>query len=126
MMRILLIEDDETVASVVTNGMAEANHEVTHTIDGQDGLSRAAKGKFDVMIFDRQLPGGVDGAELLRELRAHDVTTPVLFLSGLGALGDWMTGLEAGGDDYIVKPFVFSELLDRVEALHERRTTPEL
>ncbi|MBK1693098.1 response regulator, partial [Ectothiorhodospira mobilis] len=56
----------------------------------------------------------------------HDVTTPVLFLSGLGALGDWMTGLEAGGDDYIVKPFVFSELLDRVEALHERRTTPEL
>lgn len=120
-MRILLIEDDETVASLVTTGMREARHDVIHTVDGQDGLTQAMDGRFDVMIFDRQLPGGVDGAELLRELRGREVTTPVLFLSGLGALEDWMTGLEAGGDDYIVKPFLFSELLSRVEALHERR-----
>ncbi|MBU6425885.1 MAG: response regulator [Rhodospirillales bacterium] len=123
-MRILLIEDDESVAQMVTAGMEEANHEVTHTVDGHDGFKQALDKRFDVMIFDRQLPGGVDGAELLRKLREKRVDTPVLFLSGLGALGDWMTGLEAGGDDYVVKPFVFSELLSRVEALHQRGATP--
>ncbi|MDE1906376.1 MAG: response regulator [Rhodospirillales bacterium] len=122
-MRILLIEDDESVAQLVTTGMKDANHEVTHTADGHDGFEQAMDKRFDVMIFDRQLPGGVDGAELLRKLRDKRVETPVLFLSGLGALGDWMTGLEAGGDDYIVKPFIFSELLTRVEALHQRRET---
>jgi two-component system, OmpR family, response regulator len=119
-MRILLIEDDEAVARLVTTGMEEANHKVTHAMDGQNGLSCAMGGRFDVMIFDRQLPGGVDGAELLRELRHRRVNTPVLFLSALGGLNDWMTGLEVGGDDYIVKPFLFSELLSRVEALHQR------
>ena len=122
-MRILLIEDDESVAQIVTTGMKDANHEVTHTMDGHDGFTQAMDKRFDVMIFDRQLPGGVDSAELLRKLRDQRVETPVLFLSGLGALGDWMTGLEAGGDDYIVKPFVFSDLLNRVEALHQRRET---
>ncbi len=122
-MRILLIEDDESVAQIVTTGMKDANHEVTHTADGQDGFEQAMKKRFDVMIFDRQLPGGVDGAELLRTLRNKRVQTPVLFLSGLGALGDWIAGLEAGGDDYIVKPFMFSELLTRVEALHQRQNT---
>jgi len=72
------------------------------------------------MIFDRQLPGGVDGANLLKDLRDRQVETPVLFLSGLGGLQDWIKGLDSGGDDYIVKPFVFTDLLSRVEALHQR------
>jgi two-component system OmpR family response regulator len=73
------------------------------------------------MIFDRQLPGGVDGANLLRDLRGANVETPALILSGMGGLCAWMQGLESGGDDYIVKPFNFTDLLDRVEALHQRR-----
>jgi two-component system OmpR family response regulator len=119
-MRILLIEDDEDVAQLVTTGMGEASHQVTHASDGQDGMSRALAENFDVMIFDRQLPGGVDGANLLKDLRAQQVETPVLFLSGLGGLQDWIKGLDSGGDDYIVKPFVFTDLLTRVEALHQR------
>jgi two-component system OmpR family response regulator len=119
-MRILLIEDDEDVAQVVITGMREANHEVIHAANGQDGIALAESQPFDVMIFDRQLPDGIDGANLLETLRGKAIETPVLFLSGLGGLNDWMKGLEAGGDDYIVKPFVFEELRSRVEALHER------
>jgi two-component system OmpR family response regulator len=119
-MRILLIEDDEDVARLIATGMAEASHKLTHAGDGAAGMARAEAAAFDVMIFDRQLPGGVDGADLLKELRARKIDTPVLFLSGLGGLQDWMRGLDAGGDDYIVKPFVFGDLLARVEALHAR------
>jgi two-component system OmpR family response regulator len=119
-MRILLIEDDEDVARVVTTGLGEAGHDVTHANNGPDGIALAETRRFDVMIFDRQLPGGVDGADLLARLRGHDMATPVLFLSGLGGLNDWMKGLEAGGDDYIVKPFTLADLRDRVEALHQR------
>jgi two-component system OmpR family response regulator len=119
-MRILLIEDDEGVANLVVTGMREVNHEVIHAANGQDGIALAKSEKFDVMIFDRQLPDGIDGANLLATLRGMAIETPVLFLSGLGALNDWMKGLEAGGDDYLVKPFVFEELRSRVEALHER------
>lgn len=119
-MRILLIEDDEDVAQLVTTGMREAGHAVVHAANGAQGLSLAKTERFDVMIFDRQLPGGVDGANILETLRAEAVDTPVLFLSGLGGLQDWMKGLDAGGDDYIVKPFVFADLKQRVEALHAR------
>ncbi len=119
-MRILLIEDDEDNADLVIRGMDEAGHHVTHAADGPDGMSRALTERFDVMIFDRQLPGGTDGADLLKDLRQRGIFTPVLFLSGLGGLQDWILGLEAGGDDYLVKPFVFAELLSRVQALHER------
>jgi two-component system OmpR family response regulator len=119
-MRILLIEDDEDVARLVTTGMGEASHQVTHESGGDDGMARALAERFDVMIFDRQLPGGVDGANLLKTLREKQVSTPVLFLSGLGGLQDWIIGLDSGGDDYIVKPFVFADLLNRVEALHGR------
>lgn len=119
-MRILLIEDDEDVARLVITGMAERAHQVTHAGNGEAGLETALAERFDVMIFDRQLPNDVDGANLLKELRARDVTTPVLFLSGLGGLQDWIKGLDAGGDDYIVKPFAFEDLLTRVEALHRR------
>ncbi len=119
-MRILLIEDDEDVAQLVTTGMREAGHTVVHAGNGTQGLSLAKTERFDVMIFDRQLPGGVDGANILETLRAEAVDTPVLFLSGLGGLQDWMKGLDVGGDDYIVKPFVFADLKQRVEALYAR------
>jgi two-component system OmpR family response regulator len=119
-MRILLIEDDEDVARLVVTGMAERGHQVTHEGNGESGLAKALAERFDVMIFDRQLPNDVDGANLLKELRARDVATPVLFLSGLGGLQDWIKGLDAGGDDYIVKPFAFEDLLGRVEALQKR------
>jgi two-component system OmpR family response regulator len=124
-MRILLIEDDADVAQLVITGMAEAGHQVTHSLQGEEGTARALAEKFDVMIFDRQLPGGIDGANLLKDLREQKITTPVLFLSGLGGLQDWITGLDAGGDDYIVKPFVFADLLARVEALHQRHLNEE-
>jgi two-component system, OmpR family, response regulator len=119
-MRILLIEDDESVAKLVRVGLSEANHDVTHAPDGETGMAAALRGRFDVMIFDRQLPGGVDGANLLRDLRGARVDTPALILSGLGELSDWMRGLESGGDDYVVKPFSVTELVQRVEALHRR------
>jgi two-component system OmpR family response regulator len=119
-MRILLIEDDEEVARLVRTGLAEANHDVIHAADGASGMEAALRQRFDVMIFDRQLPGGVDGANLLRDLRGANVETPALILSGMGGLCAWMQGLESGGDDYIVKPFSFTDLLGRVEALHQR------
>lgn len=119
-MRILLIEDDEVIAELVRNGMAEANHDVTHAADGKSGMEAALRHRFDVLIFDRQLPGGIDGANLLRDLRGASVQTPALILSGLGGLCAWMQGLESGGDDYIEKPFHFTDLLGRVEALHRR------
>lgn len=100
--------------------MAERSHQVIHAPNGETGLATALAERFDVMIFDRQLPNDVDGANLLKELRTRDVSTPVLFLSGLGGLQDWIKGLDAGGDDYIVKPFVFEDLLSRVEMLHKR------
>lgn len=119
-MRILLIEDDEAVARVVRDGFAEAKHHVTHAPDGASGMEAAKRDRFDVMIFDRQLPGDVDGANLLADLRSAKVETPALILSGMGGLCNWMKGLESGGDDYIEKPFSFADLLGRVEALHEK------
>jgi two-component system OmpR family response regulator len=119
-MRILLIEDDSDVAGVVMTGMREAGHSVVHADNGAEGRRLAETEMFDVMIFDRQLPGGLDGANILEALRGGEMKTPVLFLSGLGGLNDWMKGLDAGGDDYIVKPFAFADLLERVTALHER------
>jgi two-component system, OmpR family, response regulator len=120
-MRILLIEDDEAVARLVRDGLTDAHHQVTLAADGPTGMKEALGGTFDVMIFDRQLPGGIDGANLLRDLRTAKINTPALILSGLGGLKAWMTGLESGGDDYLEKPFSFEDLLGRVEALHEKR-----
>ncbi len=120
-MRILLIEDDEAVAKLVREGLADASHDVTHAADGAAGMEAALRGRFDVMIFDRQLPGGVDGANLLRDLRGAKVETPALILSGMGGLNAWMQGLESGVDDYIEKPFTMADLVGRVEALHDRR-----
>jgi two-component system OmpR family response regulator len=123
-MRILVVEDDRDVAGFVVKGLREAGHTVEHADNGRDGLFLAASETFDAIILDRMLPGGVDGVRLLETLRSQQISTPVLFLSALSGVDDRVRGLRAGGDDYLTKPFAFSELLARVEAL-SRRSRPE-
>ena len=119
-MRILVIEDDRDVASFIRNGLAQAGCNVDQADNGRDGLFLATTETYDALVVDRMLPG-VDGLTLIRTLRASKNTTPVLILSALGEVDDRVKGLKAGGDDYLVKPFAFSELLARLEAL-DRRT----
>ena len=121
-MRILLVEDDAEVARFVRKGLQEAGHVVEHADSGRDGLFLAASEQFDVLVLDRMLPGGVDGVRLVETLRGQANRTPVLFLSALSAVDERVRGLKAGGDDYLVKPFAFAELLARVEALGRRPT----
>jgi two-component system OmpR family response regulator len=121
-MRLLLVEDDAEVARFVCKGLQEAGHVVEHAANGRDGLFLAASEQFDVLVLDRMLPGGVDGVRLVETLRAQENRTPVLFLSALSAVDERVRGLKAGGDDYLVKPFAFAELLARVEALGRRPT----
>jgi two-component system OmpR family response regulator len=121
-MRILLVEDDAEVARFVRKGLAEAGHNVEHAGNGRDGLFLAASEPFDILVLDRMLPGGVDGVRLVETLRAQGNRTPVLFLSALSAVDERVKGLKAGGDDYLVKPFAFAELLARVEVLARRPT----
>jgi two-component system OmpR family response regulator len=122
-MRILLVEDDPTVAGFVVKGLKEAGHVVEHSDNGRDGLFLAASEAFDAIILDRMLPGGIDGIRLLETLRSQHNTTPVLVLSALSQVDDRVAGLKAGGDDYLTKPFAFSELLARVDALTRRGKT---
>jgi two-component system OmpR family response regulator len=122
-MRILLVEDDPTVAGFVAKGLREAGHVVEHADNGRDGLFLAASETFDTIILDRMLPGGIDGIRLLETLRSQNNTTPVLVLSALSQVDDRVAGLKAGSDDYLTKPFAFSELLARVEALTRRGKT---
>jgi two-component system, OmpR family, response regulator len=122
LMRALIIEDDAEAAEYLAKGLRESGHAADVVGDGRDGLLHAATGRFDVLIVDRMLPG-LDGLSLVHHLRATGHTTPVLFLSALGEVDDRVKGLRAGGDDYLVKPYAFSELLARVENLARRRTT---
>jgi len=119
-MRILVVEDDKDVAGFVVRGLKEAGHNVEHADNGRDGLFLAASEAFDAVILDRMLPGGIDGLRLLETLRAQENSVPVLFLSAMAEVDDRVRGLKAGGDDYLTKPFAFSELLARVEALARR------
>ena len=119
-MRILVVEDDKDVAGFVVRGLKEAGHVVEHADNGRDGLFLAASEAFDAVILDRMLPGGVDGLRLLETLRGQQNKVPVLFLSALADVDERVRGLKAGGDDYLTKPFAFSELLARVEALSRR------
>ncbi len=119
-MRILVVEDDTDVAGFVVKGLREAGHVVEHAANGRDGLFLAASEKFDAIVLDRMLPGGIDGLRLLETLRAQDNQTPVLFLSAMAQVDDRVRGLKAGGDDYLTKPFAFAELLARVENLARR------
>ena len=119
-MQILLVEDDAEVARFVKKGLQEAGHIVEHVANGRDGLFMAASEPFDLLVLDRMLPGGVDGLRIVETLRSQDNKTPVLFLTALGSVDERVKGLKAGGDDYLVKPFAFAELLARIEALARR------
>jgi two-component system OmpR family response regulator len=119
----LIIEDDKDVASFIRKGLAQAGYNVDHADNGKDGLFLATTERYDALIVDRMLPG-VDGLTMIRTLRASDDRTPVLILSALGEVDDRVKGLKAGGDDYLVKPFAFSELQARLEALVRRAQTP--
>jgi len=118
-MKILVIEDDPETAEYVVNGLAEEGHLTVQAASGDEGLFHAAAEKFDLLIVDRMLPA-LDGLGLVRALRAAGNRTPVLFLTALGGIDDRVTGLNSGGDDYLVKPFAFAELVARVAALGRR------
>ncbi len=119
-MQILVIEDDANTARYLQKGLTESGHSIDHAPDGKDGLFMAMQGRYDVLIVDRMLPG-LDGLAIIQTLRAASDQTPVLILSALGEVDDRVKGLKAGGDDYLVKPFAFSELLARLEALARRK-----
>ena len=122
-MKILLIEDDGENADYVASGLREEGHLVAQAASGSEGLICAMGNGFDLLIVDRMIPG-LDGLTLVKSLRAAGHHTPVLFLTALGGVEDRVSGLNAGGDDYVVKPFAFSELVARVAALGRRpRTT---
>jgi two-component system OmpR family response regulator len=117
--KILIIEDDAETRAFVAKGLGEHGHVVDQSADGRDGLFMASDGSYDLIVLDRMLPG-MDGLGVLRALRAAGVVTPVLTLSALASVDDRIAGLESGADDYLVKPFAFSELLARVNALLRR------
>ncbi|MDB5443074.1 MAG: two component transcriptional regulator, winged helix family [Phenylobacterium sp.] len=121
-MKILIVEDDLEAAEAMARGLTEAGHDCIQAPDGEAGLTAAGQGEFDVMIVDRMMPK-MDGITLVETLRRQGDGTPVLFLSALGEVGDRVTGLQAGGDDYLVKPYAFAELIARVLALSRRRET---
>lgn len=118
-MRVLIAEDDDDTASFVEQGLREAGHVVTRAAIGIDALRCGLDEAFDVAVLDRLLPG-MDGLDVLRAWRASDVKMPVLMLTALGGITDRVTGLEAGADDYLVKPFAFAELAARLAALTRR------
>ena len=118
-MKILVIEDDAETAAFIASGLKEYGHTVDLAAAGRDGLFLAAGEPYDVMVVDRMLPE-IDGLSIVKTIRSARVETPVLFLTALGGVDDRVTGLDAGGDDYLVKPFAFSELLARINALARR------
>jgi two-component system, OmpR family, response regulator len=124
-MRILVVEDDSKIASFIVNGLKQSGYAVDHCGDGEDALFRAQTIAYDAAVVDLMLPK-LDGLHLIQELRTKQVRIPVLILSAKASVDDRVRGLQAGGDDYLTKPFAFSELLARIQALIRRATqTPE-
>ncbi len=121
-MRILIVEDDTETNRFIVQGLEERGHSVVASFDGRDGLFQATGGGFDVIVIDRMLPI-LDGLALLKALRAAADVTPVLMLTAIGGIVDRVEGLDAGADDYLVKPFAFSELSARIHALGRRPPT---
>jgi two-component system, OmpR family, response regulator len=119
-MRLLIVEDDLEAASAMAAGLAEHGHQCATAADGEAGLAAARADRFEVMIVDRMMPR-MDGVTMVETLRRGGDKTPVLFLSALGEINDRVRGLNAGGDDYLVKPYALAELVARVEALARRR-----
>ena len=121
-MRVLIVEDDLEASEAMAKGLTESGHECVTAPDGEAGLIAARAERFDVLIVDRMMPR-TDGVTMVERLRGDADQTPVLFLSALGEINDRVAGLKAGGDDYLVKPYAFAELIARVEALARRRET---
>lgn len=121
-MRVLLIEDDLETARFLCKALTETGHEVDHADDGETGLNYGLANDYQVLIVDRMLPHR-DGLSIIETLRSEGVNTPVLILSALDKVDERVKGLRAGGDDYLTKPFAFSELQARIEVLMRRRTT---
>src|SRR5262245_49725326 len=119
-MRVLVIEDDEQTAAYMVKGLTEAGHTVDHAANGRDGLFLGTSGEYDAMVVDRMLPG-LDGVSVIQALRAANVASPILILSALGQVDERVTGLRSGADDYLTKPFAFSELMARLEVLTRRK-----
>ncbi len=122
-MRVLVIEDDKSVADYIAGGLNEAAHTVDVAYNGKDGLFLATTENYDVMVVDRMLPG-LDGLTILKTLRGAGNLTPALILSAMADVNDRVEGLRSGGDDYLVKPFAFTELLARLEVLEKRANRP--
>jgi two-component system, OmpR family, response regulator len=120
--RILVIEDDPETGKQLVQSLAANSYSVDLAADGSEGLSRALTSEYAVMIIDRMLPG-IEGIAIIRRLREAGIATPALIISALCEVDDRVRGLRAGGDDYLVKPFAFAELLARLEALARRSTT---
>jgi len=118
-MRLLVIEDDRKIASFVVKGLKENGFAVDHAPDGEEGLTMAQGAPYDAAVVDIMLPGR-DGLSVVQELRSQKINIPVIFLSARASVDDRIKGLQSGGDDYLVKPFAFSELLARVQALIRR------
>ena len=121
-MRLLIVEDDAEAADAMARGLGEAGHDCQTAEDGEAGFTAARRGRFDVLVVDRMMPK-LDGVGMVERLRQEGDQTPVLFLSALGEINHRVEGLRAGGDDYLVKPYAFAELIARVEALARRRET---
>ncbi|HSZ53647.1 MAG TPA: response regulator transcription factor [Caulobacteraceae bacterium] len=124
-MKLLVVEDDRETGAYLKKGLSEAGHTVDVAQSGREGLFLAAGEAYDVVVLDRMLPQ-TDGMTVLRTLRASGVRTPVLLLTALGGIDDRVEGLEAGADDYLVKPFAMAELLARLNALARRPPTQEI
>jgi len=119
-MKILLIEDDKDASRFIINGMHEAGHHIDHAADGSSGLFQAVENEYDALVVDRMLPK-LDGLTIIQTLRASGNTTPILILSALHQVDERVKGLKAGGDDYLVKPFAFAELIARLEVITRRQ-----
>lgn len=124
-MRVLIVEDETRLAELIARRFRAEHYEVDLAFDGNDGLSRALTGSYDAIVLDRMLPG-IDGIEVCRRLRRSRVATPILILTARRELEERVEGLDAGADDYLAKPFAFSELLARVRALTRRAERPLL
>lgn len=119
-MRVLIVEDERKIANALRQGLAQESFAVDVAYDGDEGLAFALDEQYDVIILDRMLPGAVDGIEICTQLRAKKINTPILLLTAKDKIADKVDGLNAGADDYLVKPFAFEELLARIRSLLRR------
>ena len=119
-MKVLLVEDNERVSTFVRKGLSEAGYTIDHADNGRDGMFLAAGESYDAIVMDRMLPGHIDGLGIISALRKTGSRTPILILSALSDVDERIRGLQSGGDDYLVKPFAFGELLARLDALVRR------